>query len=128
MLYGLTFSGFTFSNRSETTVAEETADLETLFPASTPSFLKRVYSLYSRSDFNSTFFQRQRIFGDFIIDCPTYYMSTAASDYSPTYKMIFDAGSQLHGASNPFLFNFGFGSTQPLLIQYFLFHTSMLEC
>ncbi|KAF2102205.1 alpha/beta-hydrolase [Rhizodiscina lignyota] len=104
------FEGYTFSNLSESTAAEETADLESLFPGWTPSFLKRLYSLYPRSDFNSTFFQRQTIFGDFIISCPTYYMATAVSDYKPTYKMIFDAGTEMHGATQPYLLAFGYGN------------------
>jgi hypothetical protein len=34
----------------------------------------------------------------------TYYMATAMSDWSiPTWKLIFDAGTQLHGADSPFL-------------------------
>lgn len=102
---------------SETAMAQENMDLETLFPAWTPSFLKRLYSLYPRSDFNSTFYQRQTVFGDFIISCPTYYMSTAVSDYKPTYKMIFNAGTQMHGATQPFLLRFQYGSTCPIVAQ-----------
>ena len=34
----------------------------------------------------------------------TYYMATATSDWGqPTWKLIFNAGSQLHGADGPFL-------------------------
>ena len=95
---------------SETTAAEETTDLESLFPSWTPAFLKRVFSLYPRSDFNSTFFQRQTVFGDFIISCPTYYMASATSNYHQTYKMIFNAGTEMHGATQPFLLRFQYGS------------------
>jgi len=39
-----------------------------------------------------------------IIVIATYYMATAVSDYGlPTYKLIFDAGTELHGADGPFL-------------------------
>lgn len=35
----------------------------------------------------------------------SYYFSSALSDWSmPTWKFIFSAGSQLHGADGPFLF------------------------
>ena len=40
----------------------------------------------------------------------TYYMATALSDWGmPTWKFIFSAGSQLHGADQPFLFGPGTG-------------------
>ncbi|KAK4950569.1 hypothetical protein LTR28_007005, partial [Elasticomyces elasticus] len=99
------YEGARFSNKSETTMAEETADFQTLFPYAKQSFFDRLYELYPTSNFNATFWQRQSIFGDFIINCPTYYMSTAVSDWGlPVWKMIFNAGSQLHGATVPFLF------------------------
>ncbi|GAM86419.1 hypothetical protein ANO11243_044330 [Dothideomycetidae sp. 11243] len=106
------YEGVLFSNRSETTVAQETADLELLFPNARQSFFSRLYSLYPAKNFNDTVSQRQQIFGDFIIDCPTYYMATAASDHGlPTWKMVFDAGTELHAATSPFLYNTGTGST-----------------
>lgn len=38
----------------------------------------------------------------------TYYMATATSDYQlPTWKLVFDAGTELHGADSPFLWGFG---------------------
>ena len=87
-------------------MTEETVDLQTLFPFAKESFFNRLYSLYPESDFNATFWDRQQIFGDFIISCPTYYMATAVSDWGlPAYKLIFDAGSELHGATVPFLFD-----------------------
>jgi hypothetical protein len=54
--------------------------------------------------YNSTFWQRQALFGKFIINCPTYYMASAMSDMGvPTYKLIFNAGSQKHGTTGQFL-------------------------
>ena len=85
-------------------MAEEQVDLQFLFPYAKPSFFNRLFSLYPASAFNSTFFQRQTIFGNFIIDCPTYYMASAFSDQGlATYKLIFNAGTELHGATRPFL-------------------------
>jgi len=98
------YEGYTFSNLSQTTFSEEEVDLEALFPYGKSSFFNRLYELYNASTFNSTFYQRQTIFGNFIIDCPTYYMASAVSDWGmPTYKIIFNAGTEMHGATRPFL-------------------------
>ncbi|KAJ5815254.1 hypothetical protein N7474_007031 [Penicillium riverlandense] len=98
------YEGVGFTNTSETNIAEEVADLQTLFPNAKKSFYNRLFELYPASDFNSTFFQRAKVFGDFVIDCPTYFMSTAVSDSgNPVYKLVFDAGSELHASLAPFL-------------------------
>lgn len=77
-----------------------------LWPSAGSAFFTRLYQLYPRSSFNSTFFQREQIFGDFIIDCPTYYMATAASNAGlPVYKLVFYAGSELHAATQSFLYS-----------------------
>jgi len=53
---------------------------------------------------NSIFWRTQAIYGDFIINCPTYQLATAFSDAGlPVYEMIFIAGTQIHGASAAFL-------------------------
>lgn len=101
------YEGVIFSNMSATTQVEETVDAEYLFPFAGPAFFSRLYELYPRRNFNSTFFQRQKWFGDFIICCPTYYMGFNAvernSNRSAVWKLIFYAGSELHGATAPFL-------------------------
>jgi carboxylesterase type B len=98
------YEGVYFSNQTETTIAEETTDILTIFPAASDAFVTRLYQLYPPSDFNSTFFQRQSIYGDFIINCPTYYMATALSAVGvPVYKLRFAAGTELHAATQPFL-------------------------
>lgn len=103
------YEGVVFSNASETTQAEQVMDAMNLFPYAGPAFFSRLYQLYPRSDYNSTFFQRQTWFGDFIINCPTYQMASRAVDVnsnaSAVFKLTFDAGSQLHGATGPFLQN-----------------------
>ncbi|KAH8797930.1 carboxylesterase [Xylogone sp. PMI_703] len=97
------YEGITFSNQNVTTMVQESLDLQTLFPYAKQSFFSRLYDLYPRSSFNSTFYQRAQLFGDFIISCPSYYMATTVSDLGiPVYKLIFDAGSQLHGSLIPF--------------------------
>jgi hypothetical protein len=85
----------------------ETSDAQNLFPFAGPSFFSRLYQLYPASAFNSTYFQRSSYFGDFIINCPTYQMATAMTDHgynsSAVFKLVFAAGSQLHGATSAFL-------------------------
>lgn len=89
------------------TQTAETMDARNLFPFGGPAFFSRLYELYPRSNFNSTFYQRQTWFGDFIINCPTYYMASNAVDRntnsSAVFKLTFAAGSQLHGATVDFL-------------------------
>jgi hypothetical protein len=99
-----------FSNQSQYTLEEETADLRSLFPKAGDQFFARLYELYPRLEFNSTFWQRQTLFSDFIINCPTMWMAEAVELLGkPAYKMVFNAGSQLHGATKPFLFDPGYG-------------------
>ena len=50
----------------------ETMDLQTIFPYAKQSFFERLYELYPADAFNSTLFQRQQIYGDYIIDCRKY--------------------------------------------------------
>ncbi|EXJ55528.1 hypothetical protein A1O7_08456 [Cladophialophora yegresii CBS 114405] len=101
------YEGVTFSNMTQTSQVDETTDARSLFPFAGPSFFSRLYSLYPRASFNSTFFQRVTWFGDFIINCPTYYMASsmvdALSNSSAVFKLTFAAGSELHGATNPFI-------------------------
>lgn len=67
-------------------------------------FFDRLHQLYLNEAYNSAFWQRQTFFGDFIVDCPTCYMTAAmAGQGIPTYNMIFNAGDQLHGATAVFI-------------------------
>ena len=101
------YEGVIFSNMSQTTQVQETTDAEYLFPFAGPAFFSRLYQLYPRSAYNSTFYQRQTWFGDFIINCPTYYMAFNAvernTDRSAIWKLTFAAGSEEHGATTVFL-------------------------
>ncbi|KZP00029.1 alpha/beta-hydrolase [Calocera viscosa TUFC12733] len=99
------YEGVIFSNRSITTQEEELADLQKLFPYAGPSFINRLYELYPMSAYNSTFYHRSQWFGDFIIDCPAYYMASAVADAGlPAYKLLFYAGTELHAATGPYLY------------------------
>lgn len=98
--------GYNYGNQSITTAVETQADLQTLFPFAKKSFFDRLYQIYPLEAYNSTFWQRQYLFGDYIINCPTHYMASAMADAGlPAYKLIFNAGTQLHGATGPFLFS-----------------------
>jgi len=56
--------------------------------------------------------QRQTWLGDFIINCLTYYIAIALSDW----KLIFSAGSQQHGARHFIIFNISYGGGLLILI------------
>ncbi|KAF2203384.1 alpha/beta-hydrolase, partial [Delitschia confertaspora ATCC 74209] len=108
------FEGYTFTNTSMTTIEEETEDLKIQFPGADEGFVEEVLSLYPREDFNSTFFQRQTWFGDIYIDCPTYYVASSMSSAGlPVWKMLFETGSQKHGATVPYLFDVNYGCKSP---------------
>ncbi|OAG07965.1 carboxylesterase [Paraphaeosphaeria sporulosa] len=105
------YEGFTFSNQSMTTTEEEVKDLHTQFPYANETFVDDVFGLYPRDQFNSTFWQRSTWFGDFSINCPTYYVaSSLASSKVPVYKQIFNVGTQLHGATGPYLADLNYAS------------------
>ncbi len=65
------YEGYVFSNQGETNMSQEKADLEQLLPYAKKSFFGRLSELHPRSSFNTTFFQQQSIFGDFIVSFPT---------------------------------------------------------
>ncbi|KAL1610427.1 hypothetical protein SLS60_002094 [Paraconiothyrium brasiliense] len=105
------YEGFTFSNQSVTTIKEEIEDLRTQFPSAHEEFVDDVFGLYPHDQFNSTFWQRLTWFGDFSINCPTCYIaSSLALSRVPIYKQIFNAGTQLHGATGPYLADLDYAS------------------
>jgi hypothetical protein len=115
-----------FSDQSEATMEEETAGLRKLFPNADDRFFTQLYELYPRSEFQSTFMQRQTLFGDFIINCPSQWISDAVELYGkPVYKMIFNAGGGLHGATKPFLFDTAFGCKLPASRFFFVLLTGL---
>ncbi|KAL3446805.1 hypothetical protein BJX65DRAFT_308715 [Aspergillus insuetus] len=49
-------------------------------------------------------FPQKRNMGDYVIKCPAYHYATLLSEQGiPVYKMSFVAGTQLHGATTPYL-------------------------
>lgn len=120
--------GFTFTNTSIATEDEVVLDLERSWPNKT--FLEESLARYPNSLYNTSmaedltavqsleaaggvaiplsnaFFQRESLFGDALVNCPTRYIASAAFKAELTiYKMIFDAGAQFHGSTQPFLFS-----------------------
>ena len=63
------YEGYNYSPTNDTTEKQMTKDLQTIFPYAKQSFFNRMYQLYPANDFNSTFFRRAQIYGDYIIDC-----------------------------------------------------------
>jgi carboxylesterase type B len=57
------WEGFLFSNQSMTTIEEEAQDLRVQFPSANEEFVGKIFDLYPRSSFNSTFWRRQTWFG-----------------------------------------------------------------
>jgi carboxylesterase type B len=124
-------TGAAFTNFSITTWDETVENLKILWPEADTTFFDRVKQLYPLSDFsgayfddpffssptaaflelatnlsvktNSEYWRAQRIYGDYVINCPTYYQASAFSEHNlPVYKLIFNAGSELHSAPQPF--------------------------
>ncbi|KAF2177529.1 alpha/beta-hydrolase [Zopfia rhizophila CBS 207.26] len=105
------YEGTSFTNQSIAARAEEISDLKVQYPYADENFFKKLDELYPAFDFNSTFWRRQTWFGDAMINCPTYYIATSLSTFKQkVWKLIFNAGSQTHGATNPFLFNPEYGT------------------
>lgn len=66
-----------------------------------------VWVRLTTSNFTATLTQRR----DFSINCPTYYVaSSLATSHVPTYKQIFNVGTQLHGATGPYLSDLNYAS------------------
>jgi hypothetical protein len=64
--------------------------------------------------------QRQTLFGDFIINCPSQWISDAVElSGNSAYKLVFNAGGGLHSATKPFLFDPAFECGLPVFYLSF---------
>lgn len=124
------FEGVSFTNFSLTTAAEVLADLSIFWPSTAPGRLAEILALYPASAYNGTalsaqpffqvlqavygpivplstaFAQRQAVFSDALVECPTNLTAGAASARGlPVWKMVFNAGFHLHSATSAFLFS-----------------------
>jgi len=91
------YEGYLYTNHSETTIEQETAGLQKAFPNAKQSFFDRLYQLFPREEYNSTLFQRQDIWGDFIIDCPTVRCSSACTYDLGSTRADTTESAVLHG-------------------------------
>jgi len=95
-------------------------DEESFFTGRGPSFFGKLFNFYPASAYNSSFWQRVDWFSDVVVDCtpsylckltsgPTYFMAKAQTDHSynssAVWKMRFDAGSEIHGATSAFIYS-----------------------
>jgi hypothetical protein len=125
--------GAVFTNTSISTWNQTVENLKLLWPEAGATFFDRVEQLYPLSDFSGAFFDNkffsapiaalldqslasnlsvkgnseywraQQIYGDYVINCPTYYQALAFSEHDlPVYKLIFNAGTEVHGAPQSF--------------------------
>jgi hypothetical protein len=87
---------------------EERAGLHPLFLKATDVCSGRLFELYPAEKYNSTVWHRQAVFSDVMINCSTQWIADGVGLLGqPVYKMVFDAGTHLHGATKPFLFSSG---------------------
>ncbi|KAL5318370.1 hypothetical protein ACEPPN_013430 [Leptodophora sp. 'Broadleaf-Isolate-01'] len=123
------YEGLLFSNFSMSTDEDLISDLSVLWPQAPESLILDAMALYSGSEYDATnlkkqpiilafekaggpfnlsdaYSRRQSIFGDAIVNCPSNSIMTAVSRAGlRAYKMVFNAGSQVHGATVPYLFS-----------------------
>ncbi|KAK7408482.1 hypothetical protein QQX98_009349 [Neonectria punicea] len=122
--------GFIFSNTSISTEEELMSDLEALWHDKDGYFPKIALDFYPESVYNTShlddlpvrgllktagaindslsnaFVRRSALFGDAIVNCPSTYIAQAVAEAGvPAYKLVFNAGYQLHSATGSFLFN-----------------------
>jgi hypothetical protein len=124
--------GIGFTNASVTSASEIQRDLQPFWQAATPQFLKTLYRLYPKTDYegsysldnnlflrpiftaiatmfglneqDTAYWQLQAISGDYVIKCPTRYVSgSAAKTQIPIWKLIFNRGYFAHGAIAPYI-------------------------
>ncbi|KAF6800976.1 triacylglycerol lipase [Colletotrichum sojae] len=124
------FEGPTFTSMTLSTGNQLLADLRTVWQTVPDAVIRDVVEPYPSSTYNSslvrstpwfnaltggynvstTFVQRQAIFRASIVDCPSTTIVQASVDAGQkAYKMVFQAGSQLHGATAPYLWSKNIG-------------------
>lgn len=141
-----TCTGVSFTNFSTSSWDETVDNLKLLWPEAGSAFFDRLKQVYPLSDFsgayfnetffsspilsfldsslnlslrtNSEYWRAQQIYGDYIINRPTYYQASAFSEHDlPVYKLIFNAGSELHGAPQAFFGSAPSETTEPDLAR-----------
>jgi hypothetical protein len=100
------------------------------FSSPTASFLELATNLSVKT--NSEYWRAQRIYGDYVINCPTYYQALAFSEHGlPVYKLIFNAGSELHSAPQSYFQSAPSETPEPNLaramVEYWTSFTATLD-
>lgn len=100
------------------------------FSSLTAEFLQSSVNLSVKT--NSEYWRAQQIYGDYIINCPTYYQASAFSEQSlPVYKLIFNAGTELHAAPQTFFQSAPAETSEPNLaramLEYWISFTTTLD-
>lgn len=141
-----TNTGAAFTNLSTNSWKQTVENLKVLWPKAEATFFSRLEQLYPLSDYSGTYFDNdffssattdllasslnlthkgnseywraQQIYGDYVINCPTYYQASAfASNNLPVYKLIFNAGTEIHAAPAVFFTTAPSQSTDPKLAR-----------
>ncbi|RYO89775.1 hypothetical protein DL766_002638 [Monosporascus sp. MC13-8B] len=123
------WEGFYFTNTSLRTVEDLRSDLSALWHDPDQQYAETALTLYPESSHNvsnlqdlvyyeqlkaalgaeslsDAFVRRSLLYGDATINCPTTYIAQSVADAGlPTFKMVFNASFQLHGASYPSLYS-----------------------
>jgi hypothetical protein len=81
------------------------SDLQSLIPAATEPFIAEVLQLYPAEDYEDIFDRRQTILGDMYVNCPSAWIAQASFNRTGNWKLIFHAGTELHGATAEYLFD-----------------------
>ncbi|KAL0929352.1 carboxylesterase family protein [Colletotrichum truncatum] len=120
------YEGYVFTNPSTKAEEDVATSLEMIWQTKNKTFINQVLELYPTDQFNATllddfrglrvlsgnttiknsFAKLENIVSDVLIDCQTSAIAKYISNNGlAAYKMTFNAGSQLHGATMEFLFS-----------------------
>jgi carboxylesterase type B len=105
----LTSIGYLYSNASLKTEDELARDIKKLFPTGSDDFVRQVLDSYSAKDYQTTFDRREAMIGDLYTNCPTaWLLKASAKKNKGTWKLQFNTGSQIQGASAEYVYDPGF--------------------
>lgn len=100
------FEGYFHSNASLKTEPELKEDLKALIPAFTDELVTDILTHYPKADYQDVFYRREAIMGDMFINCPTkWILAATVKKKKGAYKLLFQAGTELHGASAEYVFD-----------------------
>lgn len=142
------WEGFSFNNVSLKTEEDLRSDLSAIWHDPDQQYAETVLKLYPESSYNTSnlqelvyyeqlkasmgveslsdaYVRRSILYGDATISCPSAYIAqSVAAAGLPSYKMIFNASFQIHGATTPSLYSNITNSTSatiPPLVRHIKF-------